>query len=83
MHGIVVREINRVAETIPISAMFRSKVAQTSEDGSVESLSFPIRQRKISCREQLPNTQDSANVLEELGGELPPLSESKWAGGLY
>ena len=25
----------------------------------------------ISCREQLPNTQGGANVLEELGGELP------------
>ena len=46
-------------------------MAQTSEDGSVESLKLPIRLRMIRCREQLPNTQDSANVWEELGGELP------------
>ena len=71
MHGIVVRERNRVGETIPISAMFRAKVAQTTEDRTVESLNLTIRLRMISCREQLPDTQDSANVLEELGGELP------------
>ena len=68
---IVVGERNRVVETIPLSAMFRAKVSQTSEDRTVESLNLTIRLRMISCLEQLPNTQDSANVLEELGGELP------------
>ena len=71
MHGIVLRERNRGGETIPISAMFRAKMSQTSEDRTVESLTLPIRLRMISCRKQLPNTQDSANVLEELRGELP------------
>ena len=71
MHGVIVRERDRVRETIPSSSMFRANVSQTSEDRAVESLNLTIRLRMISCPEQLPNTQDSANVLEELGGELP------------
>ena len=71
MHGVVVRERNRVGETIPISAMFRAEVSQSSEIRSVESLNPTIRLRVISCREQPPNTQDGAKVLEELGGQLP------------
>ena len=71
MHVIVLRERNRVGETIPISAMFRAKVSQTRVDRTVESRNLNIRLRMISCREQLPDTQDSANVLEELSGELP------------
>ena len=64
MHGIVVRERNRVGETIPISAMFREKVSPTSEDRTGESLNLTIRLRMISCCEQLSDTQDSTNVLE-------------------
>ena len=81
MHGIVVRERNRMGETIPISAMFRAKVSQTSEDRTVESLILTIRLRMISCREQLPNTQDSANVVEELGSELPAVIRKRMGWG--
>ena len=77
MHGVVVRKRGRVGETIPISAMFRAKVSQTSEDRAVESLNLTIRLRMIGCREQLPNTQDSANILEELGGEFPAVIGNK------
>ena len=72
MHGVVVRERNRAGETIPMSAMLRAKMSQTNKTrAAVESLNLTIRLRMISCREQLPNTQDIANILEELGGELP------------
>ena len=71
MHGIVVRERNRVGATIPIAAMFRAKVSQTSEDRAVETLNLTIRLRMICFREQLSNIQDSTKVLEALGGEFP------------
>ena len=71
MHGIVVRERNRVGGTIPISGMFRAKLSQTSRDRAAQPLNLTILLRIMSCCEQLPNTQDSANILEELGGELP------------
>ena len=77
MHGIVVRKRDGVGERIPISAMFRAKVSQTSEDRPVKFLNLTIRLRMISCREQLPNTQDSADVQEELGGELPAVIEKQ------
>ena len=60
-----------MGEAIPISDTFRSKVSQTSEDSSVESLNLTIHLRIVSRLKQLPNTQDSANFLEELGDELP------------
>ena len=71
MHGVVVRERNRVGGTIPISGMFRAKVSQTREDRAVEPLNLTIPLRMISCSEHLSNTRDSTNVLEQLGGELP------------
>ena len=58
-------EKNRTLGDVP------SKSVADQRGCTVESLNLAIRLRMISCCEQLRNTRDSANILEELGGELP------------
>ncbi len=68
---------------MPVFRVICNECTEAGKDRPVEALYVPLRLRVIRGSVQIGDEKMAANGLEELAGELPPLSKTILAGGPY